>query len=273
MRPEFDLVDQHKVHYDGILKLPGICTLRSLTYLPGTPATLVALTSHHNYTTLPGTSIVVDFNRELHYAHLTTTKSFQEPRVMIKAAIHLVDAETHPMITFLHIVAHRIIFFAIKSVRNAFESSTSGNPSTKLGVMALDNVMRSLNKIHMALPLLVIGLPLGAVLIAPFWFPLQFLPYLIHIVVVCFWNIESDRAMYMRFLAILIAFGRMFSGAKTHPNTTNKVLQIPTASIQAISIMLLALHVAWIGLCWFMERNAHMAHHILLAPIPAPIEL
>jgi hypothetical protein len=56
MRPEFDLVDHDKIHLDGILKLPGLCTLRVLTYLSGDSATLVALTSQRNYTAHSGTS-------------------------------------------------------------------------------------------------------------------------------------------------------------------------------------------------------------------------
>lgn len=40
MRPEFDMLDQKKVHYDGNLKLPGICTIRALTYLSGKDATV-----------------------------------------------------------------------------------------------------------------------------------------------------------------------------------------------------------------------------------------
>ena len=53
-----------KVHYDGNLKLPGICTIRSLTYLTGYAATFFATTSQKNYTTTDYSTIILDFNRE-----------------------------------------------------------------------------------------------------------------------------------------------------------------------------------------------------------------
>ena len=93
------------------------------------------------------------------------------PRVIIKAAIHVFGQKPPVVAAVLHVAAHRIIFFGIKSVRIAFESSES-RP-----LMFLDNVMRSLNKIHLSLPLLVIGIPLVAGLVAPFRSPLQLLVY------------------------------------------------------------------------------------------------
>jgi hypothetical protein len=131
MRPEVDFVDEYKSHYDGILKVPGLLTLRSLTYLQGGQATLVAATSGRNYTTDSGSTIILDFNRELrcaitcqptetneHVDHRTVTPTgsvsmsqhqYIQPRVMIKAAVHVFDCQTHPFVVFFHIVAHRLI--------------------------------------------------------------------------------------------------------------------------------------------------------------------
>lgn len=46
----------------------------------------------------------------------------------------------HAFVDSFHIIAHRLLFFAIKSVRNAFESSESTN------LMIVDNVLRSLKQ-------------------------------------------------------------------------------------------------------------------------------
>ena len=72
MRPEIDFIDTNKAHYDGILKRSKLLTLRSLSYLEGTPATFVAVTSQVNYTTHVGSTIIIDFNNEL-YIMLSST--------------------------------------------------------------------------------------------------------------------------------------------------------------------------------------------------------
>jgi uncharacterized protein involved in cysteine biosynthesis len=63
----------------------------------------------------------------------------------------------------------------------------------------------------------------------------------------------------------------MYSKSYYYSDTVKKsgllgVLRVPILS-------LLVLHAAWGGVCWYMEQNASMAYHILLAPIPEPIEL
>ena len=174
MRPEIDFIDSNKAHYDGILKMlppTRLLTLRSLTYLQGNPATFVAMTSMVNYTTDVGSSIIIDFNRELHYAVINKNNTTTTPRIIIKAAVHVFGPETNSAVVILQIIAHRIIFFAIKSLRIAYES-TEGS-STPL--MILDNIMRTLNKIHMLLPILSISIPLVSILmLGPIRYPMQF---------------------------------------------------------------------------------------------------
>ena len=233
MRPEFDFVDEHKIHYDGILKLPGICTVRSLTYLsssPSEPATLVALTSGRNFTTHVGSSIVLDFNRELHYAQLApppTNVTTPTTRIMIKAAVHVVPAHQHPVITFVQIAAHRVIFFTIKSVRRAFEASSSSSSSPQEGgqgvsssiIMALDNLMRSLNKIHMALPIGMVVVPLVTILVlAPLRFPAQFVPYIVHIITVVGFDLDP-YTLPMTLVTMLVVIAFLLLGINT---TTTK---------------------------------------------------
>jgi hypothetical protein len=258
MQPEMDFVDENKAHYDGILKLPGISTLRSLTYMEGPPATLVAATSMLNYTTDVGSAILLDFNRELHYAVMITKKpttnlTTTPPRVIIKAAIHVFGPRTHFAVVAFHILAHRLVFFGIKSLRNAFESSES-----KI-LMVVDNVIRSLNKIHMMVPLLTLGIPLAFVLTAPFRSPFQLLPYAIHIVLVCLWRFSSTQIHLLRSVAICIAMGR--------------AMALPTGTFLLTPLPVLLLHIAWLGICRYMELNAEMARCILLAPMPEPIQL
>ena len=101
MRPEIDFLDADKKHFDGP-KVPGLTTLRSLIYLEGTRARFVAETSARNYTTDEGSTIILDFYRELHHVKVNDTA----PRVLIKAAIHVFDTET-PM-NYLKIAAHRL---------------------------------------------------------------------------------------------------------------------------------------------------------------------
>ena len=84
MRPEIDFLDADKKHFDGP-KVPGLTTLRSLIYLEGARARFVAETSARNYTTDEGSTIILDFYRELHHVKVNDTA----PRVIIKAAIHI----------------------------------------------------------------------------------------------------------------------------------------------------------------------------------------
>ncbi len=254
MRPEFDFLDGHKAHYDGILNIPGLHTIRSITYLEGTTATLVASSTQMNFTTDVGSTILLDFNRELHFALLSpkgyacSTNTLLPARVMIKAAIHVMGPRTPRVMIMMHIIAHRLVFFGIKSVRTAFESSES-----KL-LIALDNVLRSLNKIHMVLPLTLIGVPLILVLMAPFMFPFDFLQYLIYIVWICFTAASSPQQVLALRVVAAIGLVRAATGFTLSPKV--KIL-----------------HLAWLGLCQYMKKNAAMAHHILLAPIPSSIEL
>lgn len=269
MRPETDFLDEHKAHYDGILKIPGLCTLRSLTYLEGRPATFVAATSGLNYTTYSGSTIILDFNRELHFAILPAvnyqTKETRgsspvtPPRVIIKGAVHVFDCQTPDHVTFLYIVAHRIVFFAIKSLRNAFESSESRF------LMAFDNVLRSLNKVHMLLPILAVALPLGLILSASIRSPLQCLPYMFYIIVLVHPgnDLSSWHTSLLRSLATSVALGR-----------TLFLMQSPGGCFSVRTLLTKGLlHFAWLGICGYFLLNAEMARCILLAPIPDPIEI
>lgn len=258
MRPEFDFVDENKAHYDGILNLPGIRTLRSLTYLEGAPATLVASSSRRNFTTDAGSTIVLDFNRELHFAvlpcttdeNLTTTTTTAAPRVIVKAAIHAFGPNTRKSTIWLHILAHRLIFFGIKSVRSGFESSESRV------LMALDNTMRSLNKIHMGCPVFLVGIPLVLILMAPFKYPRQLSPYIVYIVWVCVGDVTPSQRVALLSSAACLAL------AIAAASTTSR-----------LGPKLILLHLAWFGISRYMENNAEMVRHILLAPIPPAIAL
>ena len=240
MRPEIDFLDADKKHFDGP-KVPGLTTLRSLIYLEGARARFVAETSARNYTTDEGSTIILDFYRELHHVKVNDTA----PRVLIKAAIHVFDTET-PM-NYLKIAAHRLIFFGIKAVRGAFESSES----TLL--MLFDNAMRSMNKRVGPWPLVALLVPLLLILITQLRFPLQTLPYAAHVLAVCVWELTRARRQILRTLATGVALGRV--AAKGYGWTA--VLS------QAI----------WLGICLFMEANSDMARRILFAPIPPRVEL
>ena len=240
MRPEIDFLDADKKHFDGP-KVPGLTTLRSLIYLEGARARFVAETSARNYTTDEGSTIILDFYRELHHVKVNDTA----PRVLIKAAIHVFDTET-PM-NYLKIAAHRLIFFGIKAVRGAFESSES----TLL--MLFDNAMRSMNKRVGPWPLVALLVPLLLILITQLRFPLQTLPYAAHVLAVCVWELTRARRQILRTLATGVALGRV--AAKGYGWTA--VLS------QAI----------WLGICLFMEANSDMARRILFAPIPHGVEL
>ena len=240
MRPEIDFLDADKKHFDGP-KVPGLTTLRSLIYLDGPRARFVAETSARNYTTDEGSTIVLDFYRELHHVKVNDTA----PRVLVKAAIHVFDTETS--MNYLKIAAHRLIFFGIKAVRGAFESSES----TLL--MLFDNAMRSMNKRVGPWPLVALLVPLVVILIARLRFPLQTLPYAAHVLAVCVWELTRARRQILRTLATGVALGRV--AAKGYGWTA--VLS------QAI----------WLGICLFMEANSDMARRILFAPIPHGVEL
>lgn len=198
---------------------------------------------------------MLDFNRELHFAVLSssnftgfTTNSIAT-RVMIKATIHVMTPDMPMTVIWLHILAHRLVFFGIKSVRIAFESSES-----KI-LLALDNLMRCLNKIHMVFPVTLIGVPLVVVLVAPFQFPLQFFWYLLYIVWVCCVTVSPAKQM----MALSVAAAVGFAQAAI------------TKSILRPKIILL--HFAWFGICQYMNNNTAMARHILFAPIPPLMEL
>jgi hypothetical protein len=302
MRPEFDLLDEKKIHYDGNLKLPGICTIRALTYLSGKDATLVALTSRQNYTTRNHSSIVLDFDRELHYVSLNPNnlaplvdraqeaavggrQRRNEPRVMIKSAIHVVLPGTHPLVAYLHIMLHRTMVFAARSFRRTFESqSQSDTPSkSKVSMMAVDNLMRSMNKIHMILPLLLIGLPLGAIFLAPVFYPLQFLPYVALIIARClFHNIQFaqlSRNWVRIFMACVVlvygsrSFGTTRCNTTTNIRVMNTKFQSSKVSTRVHIFRLIIFHIAWVGVYYYIEANAEMANEILLAPWQQVINL
>jgi len=283
MRPEIDFVDEYKSHYDGILKLPGVLTLRSLTYLQGGYATFVAVTSGRNYTTGSGSAVVLDFNRELHYAiihsnsetdndighsHSETAicpsscrQELAQPRVMIKAAVHIFDCQFGPVGAYFHIAAHRLIFFAIKSVRNAFEMSESTS------LMILDNILRSLNKVHMILPIVAVTVPLSFVLAAPFRRPGQFVPYVVCVILA----VRYDRTWRPRQTHLFLAGA---AGVALSPTVLSIILKRSRVSLSFWTITTtFLLHIAWLGVVGYLNTNADMIRHILLAPIPDAIEI
>eukprot|EP00536_Pseudo-nitzschia_multiseries_P015178 jgi/Psemu1/41538/gm1.41538_g len=313
MRPESDLLDEKKVHFDGNLKIPGTCTIRALTYLSGKDATLFALTSERNYTTRNHTSIVLDFDRELHYVSLqrdpeskrslkepseTANNMHPEPRVMIKSALHVVRPGENLLLVYFHIGLHRIMVFAARSFRRAFESKSHSDSDSNLPsksefcMMAVDNTIRFLNKIHMILPLLVIGIPLGAICLASLLNPVEFSPYVFHITVRCLYHrnqvIQRGMCWAVTALVVVAMFAyksRIFESDKLKKNV--KSARRPSASTVATAadthinkppsylvpalvrvggLRSVILHTAWVGLCYYFEVNAGMANDILLAP-------
>mmetsp|Transcript_22048 Transcript_22048/g.25388 ORF Transcript_22048/g.25388 Transcript_22048/m.25388 type:complete len:456 (+) Transcript_22048:193-1560(+) len=296
MRREFDLLDEKKIHYDGNLKLPGICTIRALTYLSGKDATLVALTSQQNYTTRNHSSIVLDFDRELHYVSLVNNPNNNlaplvdraqeaavggrqrrnEPRVMIKSAIHVVLPGTYPLVAYLHIILHRTMVFAARSFRRTFESQSqsqskpqSDTPSkSNVSMMAVDNLMRSMNKIHMILPLLLIGIPLGAIFLAPVFYPLQFFPYVALVIARCLLTRTWSRFFMAWILLVngLRLFGTTRWNNATNIRLTDRKFQNSNVVTRLHIFCLIVLHTGWIGVCYYIEANADMAKKILLAP-------
>jgi len=275
MRPEFDLLDEKKIHYDGNLKIPGICTIRALTYLSGKDATFFALTSQQNYTTKSHSSVVLDFDREMHYVSLNEKSpapfgSFRnvEPRVMVKSALHVVLPGTNPFVANLRIVLHRIMVFGARSFRRAFESKSHSrsdvSSNSNLSMMAIDNLMRSMNKVHMALPLTIIGLPLGAIFLAPIFYPFQFLPYVALIIARCVFHTDIITQLYTRCLSMLIACAVLAASIRGSRFV---------GEMRRKRICLLLLHVAWVGICFYVEANAGMANKILLAPLQKVINL
>ena len=331
MRPEFDWVDDKKVHYDGNLKFPGICTVRALTYLSGQDATLFALTTRANYTTRSHTSIVLDFDREMHFVVLRNRNSTiamndnatayretsvdrvpfsesavksegmmlppgpdDEPRVMIKSALHVILPGTHHVVARFRIMLHRTMVFGARCFRRAFESKAGSPPhpdgpsKSDVAMMAVDNLMRSLNKIHVLLPVLLIGLPLAAVFIALLIYPYHFVPYIV-IIATRFLNpsnpighILSSRRVFLMASAI---YGVWFwkSRSSTRINefqvmhvmgkkdssavaTTASSSLAPPDSPRFRLFCLLCFHIAWIGICFYIGANVDMANNTLLAP-------
>ena len=187
------------------------------------------------------------------------------PRVIIKAAVHVFEANnTSTMTMILHIILHRIVFFAIKSLRNVYEKSSttvegsSSSTSSSRGLlMLLDNTMRTLNKVHTLLPLLVVVVPLLSILVlGPIQCPLQMLPYITYVLLICVWRLSSPfQIKFLRSIAICIAITRtIFVQDLLSPKT-------------------IILHLLWLGMCCYMEINAEMIRNILFAPIPNRIEL
>lgn len=300
MRPEFDLLDEKKIHYDGNLKLPGICTIRALTYLSGKDATLVALTSQQNYTTRNHSSIVLDFDRELHYVSLNTPNNNlaplvdrareaaaggrqrrNEPRVMVKSAIHVVLPGTHPLVAYLHIILHRTMVFAARSFRRTFESQSQSKPQSdtlsksNVSMMAVDNLMRSMNKIHMILPLLLIGIPLVAIFLAPVFFPLQFFPYVALVIARCL--LTRTWARFCMAWVFLVYGLRLFGTTRWNTTTNIRVMDKKFQNSNVVTRLhifcLIVLHIGWVGVCYYIEANADMANNILLAPWQQVINL
>mmetsp|Transcript_28288 Transcript_28288/g.76640 ORF Transcript_28288/g.76640 Transcript_28288/m.76640 type:complete len:169 (+) Transcript_28288:3-509(+) len=164
-------------------------------------------------------------------------------------------------------------------------------------MMARDNTMRYLNKIHMALPLLVIGIPLGALCLAPLMYPMEFSPYVFHIVTRCLYHTNEVIQSRVCWVVMAIALVAIFSSRSSIFETTNSkntikcaerlsanAIVADTDSIKATSHLVpilvrasglrtIALHIAWVGLCYYFEANSSMANGILLAPWQQPIYL
>jgi hypothetical protein len=268
----------------------------------------VALTSRQNYTTFNHTSIILDFDRELHYVSLNRNlagivrvpelaagekQQPPEPRVMIKSALHIVLPGTHPLVAHLRIMLHRIMVFGARSFRRAFESQSQSNTPSKSNVsmMVVDNLMRSMNKIHMILPLLCIGLPLGAILLAPVFYPLNFVPYVALIVARCLLRMTHDSQLSSSWtiiwmasatLAVLMYASRsswttkMIKVKKTSQNSNAPNKQAYSFLISCFrveSLFLILLHISWWGVSYYVDANADMAIKILLAPWQQVINL
>ena len=167
-------------------------------------------------------------------------------------------------------------------------------------MMAVDNMMRSLNKIHMSLPLLLIGIPLGAVCMAPILYPMQFFPYIVHIIVRCLFHTNQHKLMQeiiylMRVVTALAVVGILVYRSKSvttmwckkmiqmqmmhETSTTTTATTIKTslfsapARIRVDVFRFILMHIAWVGVCYYIEVNADMANKILLAPWQQSINL
>ena len=152
-------------------------------------------------------------------------------------------------------------------------------------MMETDNLMRSLNKIHMSLPLIIIGLPLGAVFLAPVLYPVHFLPY-ITFIVARFVFLMIPTAQSNLFLSFLVASAssiafllrsrvcytlRLTKISKTPFKKT--IVDTPAELIRWNNFSLVPFHIAWIGICFYAEANSAMACNILLAPWQEAINL
>jgi hypothetical protein len=333
MREEFDIISSSssssskkpkKVHYDGNLKLPGICTIRSLTYLTGYDATLFAITSQQNYTTNDYSTIILDFNRELHYVSTQLDNNIdldddinqklqqqqqqqqlndncihtqrQNPRVMIKSAMHIIVPGTPNWIIAVHITLHRIMVFGARCFRRTFESSSTisydsnnnesksnnndnnnnnnnnNKDNKKLCMMMVDNIIRELNKIHMVLPLVVIAIPLVVLYLMPlYYYTLQVIPYCIYIIVQVRCLSDNDlmmKVMITVWMVVLISRSYYYWSQEEKMNRTTVMRSSTTSSLLLVRriFRFLILHIAWVGLCYFININAEMANEILLAP-------
>lgn len=242
MRPEFDLIDKEKWHYDGVLNVPGICAVRALIYLTGPEATLVAATSRSNFTTAGGTAILFDFNRELHAAKLEDNAS-NEPRILIKATMHIIDDTTPHVRVALQLGLHRFIRFLNKSLRATLEAN-SENRAQQIIMMFLGNIFRSLLRIHMALPFTLGALPIFWTLISVVWYPRKFFPYVIFICLMV--KLENVPTYVFRSMAA----GWLVS----HINQFAKSPMI--------------LHFVWTGLVTYMAMHCDLIRHIVFAPMP-----
>jgi hypothetical protein len=262
MREEFDYIDPEKRHYDGILKLPFIDTARSLTYLSGETAELVAVSSSCRFQTKAGSAIVLDFNRELHYVILRSSSSQQEkpppPRIMIKSSLHVIPHNTPRFLQLFIIYSHRLLFFVIKTVRNGFERS--GNGIERIVLMVLDNLFRTMNnKCHMVLPLAFVAIGLYMLLLAPLLrHPKAFVPYIICIACLC----KQKMSALLSWV--------VFAGASVCSWCNNAH---GDGSAMSALVLCLLQHLGWLVVVKWAEINGDMAREVLFAPIPAPIKV
>lgn len=114
--------------------------------------------------------------------------------------------------------------------------------------MVIDNTMRSLNKIHMILPVLVVGLPVVLILlVAPMVFPLQCLSYVVNaaaITVRCLPRVYSVMAVVALRLLGLVMLWYQWTTTK-HDKGRNK---------RQVSLFL---SLGMLGHLWPLTRSLH----------------
>ena len=151
-------------------------------------------------------------------------------------------------------------------------------------MMMVDNIIRELNKIHMILPLVVIAIPLVVVYMMPlYYYPIQVIPYCIYIVVQVRYqwdnndNQKTNSLYYDLIMKVMITVWMIvlivvqsyyyYRSQEEEMNRTNVVRTSTTSLFLDREIFrFLIIHIAWVGLCYFMNINAEMANEILLAP-------